>query len=375
MIKTKSISVFFIFLFFLFSNNIYSSERKPLAAYLIDSLWHIIDYDGKLLFKPIKLADIQGFSEGYFTVAKVIYKDTVWGFLSMDGRFGVPPSSKWVGLFKNGYALYANWYPGTGDLKYFGYVRTDGSIVCPPKYLEATEFSDGLAFVMNFDERGYIDTTCQIVRKFSQGFGEAFYDNLAVVQDSAGNFGYINRDYQIKVKLDFDEAYNFSEGIARVNKNGLFGFIDTTGDFVAPPVFYTATDFKETRAFVGEGENLQSIRWSLISPRGVKLTDHIFIEINDFSEGLAAVRSEDKWYFINLMGERFNKSEFEYCGSYKDGLAYARIKEKKKKTAVFTNGFIDITGKFILKIPSNAKKIIDLRTNKTFQFDEETTKK
>ncbi len=370
MIKTKSAFLFFILSVLFIYGISNATERKPLTAYLIDSLWHIVDYDGKLMFKPIKLAKIQGFSEGYLTVAKVINKDTVWGFLSLDGRFGVPPNSRWVGLFKNGYALYANWYPGTGDLKYYGYVRNDGTIVCPPKYLEATEFSDGVAFVMNFDERGYIDSTCQIVRKFSQGFGEAFSENFAVVQDTAGNFGYINRDFQIKIKLDFEEAYSFSDGLARVNKNGLFGFIDSTGEFVAPPLFYTATDFKETRAFVGQGEQMQSLRWALISPRGIKLTDHIYSEINDFSEGLAAVRSDDKWFYITLMGERFNSNEYEYCGSYVDGLAFARTKEKKKKTSILTNGFIDITGKFALKLPSKTRKIIDLRTNKTFEFAE-----
>lgn len=367
--KLKSILFVFLFTILNYNYNSFASDRKPLAAYLIDSLWHIVDYDGKLMFKPIKLAKIQGFSEGYLTVAKVINKDTVWGFLSLDGRFGVPPSSKWVGLFKNGYALYANWYPGTGDLKYYGYVRNDGTIICPPKYLEATDFSDGVAFVMNFDERGYIDTTCQIARSFSQGFGEAFSENFAVVQDSAGNFGFINRNYQVKIKLDFEEAYSFNEGLARVNKNGLFGYIDTTGEFVVPAVFYVATDFRETRAFVGVGENIQSIRWALISPRGIKLTDHIFIEINDFSEGLAAVRSKDKWYFIDLMGEKFSKNEYDYCSSYKDGLAFARIKETtKKKTSLTTIGYIDITGKFIHKFPPKTQKIIDLRTNKTFEF-------
>lgn len=369
--KLRTCILILLFIFFYNNQNSIAIERKPLAAYLIDSLWHIVDYEGKLMFKPIKLAKIQGYSEGYLTVAKVINKDTVWGYLSLDGRFGVPPSSKWVGLFKNGYALYANWYPGTGDLKYYGYVRNDGTIICPPKYLEATEFSDGVAFVMNFDERGYIDTTCQMARTFSQGFGEAFSENFAVVQDSSGNFGYINRNYQVKIKLDFEEAYSFNEGLARVNKNGLFGFIDTTGEFVVPALFYVATDFRETRAFVGEGENIQSIKWALISPRGIKLTDHIFIEVNDFSEGLSAVRSENRWYYIDLMGEKFSKNDYEYCGSYKDGLAFARIKEKtKKKTTVFTNGYIDITGKFVHKFPVKAKTIIDLRTNKTFEFSE-----
>ena len=370
MIKLKRTFLITLALFLIISWDVHSAARKPLAAYLIDSLWHIIDYNGKLMFKPIQLAAVQGYSEGYFTVAKVIGKDTVWGFLSLDGRFGVPPNSKWVSLFRNGYALYVNWYPGIKDLKYYGYVRSDGTIICPPKYLEATDFSDGVAFVMNFDERGYIDTNCNIVRPFSQGFGEAFSENFAVVQDSNGNFGYINRDFQIKIKLNFEEAYSFSEGLARVNKDGLFGFIDTTGEFVIPPIFYIATDFKNSRAFVGQGENLQSIRWALISPRGIKLTDNIFVEINDFSEGVAAVRSESKWHYINLMGEKFNNLEFDYCSSYVDGYAFARIKEKKKKTTKVSQGFIDITGKFVINLPEKAKKIIDLRTNKLFEFSQ-----
>lgn len=340
-------------------------ERTPLAAYKIDSLWHIIDQKGNLMFKPINLAAIQGFSEGYFTVAKIINKDTVWGFLTLDGRFAIPPNSKWVGLFKNGYAKFVNWYPGVKDLKYHGYVRNDGTIICPPKYLEATEFADGLAFVMNFDERGFIDTNCRMVREFSQGFAESFSENFAVVQDSSGNFGFINKNFQVVGKLEFEEAHNFSEGLARVVKNGLFGYVDTLIEFVIPPMFYLATDFKNTRAFVGHGEELNNIRWALIGPRGIMLSDYIYIEVNDFSEGFAAVRSSDKWHYIDIMGNKFNNLEYDYCSSFVDGLAFARQSLKNKK---IEQGFIDYTGKFIVKIPPKATNIIDLRLNKEFVF-------
>jgi len=337
-------------------------ERKPLVAYLQDSLWHILDESGKEMFKPMKIEYLGGYSEGFFVIRKAIGNDTIWGYLNLQGKMAVPPNAKFLDLFHNGYARYATWETGLEDIKYYGYLRKDGVAITPPMYLDATNFNEGYAYVMNYDERGYIDTTGKIVKHFKQGFGEPFYEGLAVIQDTSAHFGYIDKSFKIAVKLEYDEAHNFSQGLARVNKDGYFGYIDTNGLMAIPPFFVMATDFKESRAFVAHSAKLYSIKWAPISSSGKILTDFIFDDIRDFSQGIAAVRQKDSWFFINLFGDKFLPTEYEFAESFVDGLAFVKEKNGKKR-----QGYIDVSGKFQVIIPKTAQYIFDLRVNRLCQ--------
>lgn len=343
------------------NNNLFSQsiERKPLVAYLQDSLWHILDENGKDMFKPMKLTYLAGYSEGYFVIRKLVGKDTIWGYMNLQGKMAVPPKAKFLGLFHNGYARYATWEIGLEDIKYWGYIRNDGVGITPPMYLDATDFNEGYAFVMNYDERGYIDTTGKIVKHFKFGFGEPFYEGLSVIQDTAAHFGYIDKSFKVKIPLEFDEAHNFSQGLARVNKNGYFGYIDTNGLMAIPAFFVMATDFKENRAFVAHSAMLDSIKWAPITSSGKILTDFIFDDIRDFSQGISAVKQNDSWFYINLMGDKYLNMEFEFAESFIDGLAFVKEKKGKKR-----QGYIDVTGKFQVIIPKDAKYIFDLRLNR-----------
>jgi hypothetical protein len=344
----------------LFSQN---TGRIPTIAYKQKGLWHVLDQNGKDIYKPLNLVDITGFGEGYFTVRKAFGKDTAFGFLRIDGKFAIIEGAKYLGVFKNGFAHFATWKKGTEEMKYYGYVRNDGVQIVPPKYLEATLFGpDGLAYVMNWEKRGYIDTTGKFVKVFTQGFGEIFSEGRAVVQDSAGRFGYIDKNFEQAIPLIYDEASNFSEGFARVNKNSYFGFIDSTGlDFI-PHVFVLATDFKGGRAFVAKPASVDSLRWAILSKGGKLVTEYIYDQVYDYSQGLAAVKEKGKWFYVDIWGNKYMDKDWKTCESFVDGIAWATELGKKGK-----RGCIDVSGNFIFTIPNDSESIIDLRLNKVVE--------
>ncbi len=41
------------------------TNSKPLVAYLKDGKWYFLDTSGKLLFEPLELLDVLGYSEGF----------------------------------------------------------------------------------------------------------------------------------------------------------------------------------------------------------------------------------------------------------------------------------------------------------------------
>ena len=83
-----------------------------------------------------------------------------------------------------------------------------------------------------------------------------------------GRSGYIYRTGKFVINLQFDEAYDFSDGLARVAVGNKFGFIDTTGRMVIPPRFGMAREFTEGLAAVTESEASMGARWGYIDKSG-----------------------------------------------------------------------------------------------------------
>ena len=77
-------------------------------------------------------------------------------------------------------------------------------------------------------------------------------------------FGSDNESIQLWKFSIYDEVWNFSEGIAKIQQRGLYGFVDKDGNVVASSIYEYA---------------------------------------NDFSEGMALVRKDGKYGFINTKGK------------------------------------------------------------------------
>mgnify|MGYP003300097014 CR=1 FL=1 len=67
---------------------------------------------------------------------------------------------------------------------------------------------------------------------------EGFHNGLARVEKD-DEYGYINKRAEIVIDIQFDEAEDFNDGIAEVRKDGFYGIIDTLGAFVIPCEYET----------------------------------------------------------------------------------------------------------------------------------------
>lgn len=343
---------------FAFSQNV---MREPLCGYLLNGKWHILDHQGKDIFKPLDLVYLTGYSEGFLRIAKAFGKDTAWGFLNLQGQVAIPPYAKYIDQFHDSIAIISTWSSDLPDVKYYGYIRHDGVVIAPPIYLDATHFNEGYGFVMNDTVRGWMNKNGEIVKKIPIGFGEPFYEGLAVVQDTIPKFGYVNKDFEVSIPLIFNEANNFSEGIARVEYDGYYGFINHSGKFVIRPKFFYAHDMKEGRIFVASSFANRKTKWAVYTKSNKFLTEFIFDDIRDYSEGFACVQEDSVWHFIDIWGDaQFGKS-FKYADSFKNGLAWASELDGSKR------GFINPMGEFEIIIPKEAETIIDLRWNRFVQ--------
>lgn len=335
---------------------------KPLLAYLKEGKWHFVDYQGNLIFPPIELADVLGYSEGYFRVNIKFNDNPKWAIIDLNGNLTVIDKINYLFDFINGRALAVKKLKSSGKEEdkseqfLFGYINRSGKLVIPMIYEDATEFSEGLAFVKNKDFRGFIDTNNKPVIKMENSAGNRFTEGLADINDKKYRQGFINKKGEIVIPLQFDLVDNFSEGLAFAVKGDSIGYINRKGIFEFTIDGYAGKPFSDSMAFIGRMHEKKEMRWALINRKGERITDYIFEEVRGFSEGLSAVKKNGNWLFINKLGIPVFETEFNCVDNFVDGIAWASFKDGRK-------GYINHQGKLILEIPT-AESYFDFRLNR-----------
>lgn len=78
-----------------------------------------------------------------------------------------------------------------------------------------------------------------------------FNEGFAAVCSSVNNkWGFISDKAELSIPFNYDEAYNFNEGLAAVRTNDKWGFIDPAGQMVIAQSYDEVYDFSESRAVV-----------------------------------------------------------------------------------------------------------------------------
>lgn len=161
-----------------------------------------------------------------------------------------------------------------------------------------------------------------------------FFEGLAWVQGEE-QFGFIDKTGEIAVPIAYDDVHNFSEGLAAVQQKGKWGFIDKTGKTFIPCKYDAVLDFSEGLA----GAMLNG-KCGFIDQTGKEVIPFKYDNLGDFSEGLVSVMVNDKWGFIDKTGKEVIPFKYDGAGNYSDGLVIVVQNDK--------TGFIDKTGKEIV---------------------------
>jgi hypothetical protein len=140
----------------------------------------------------------------------------------------------------------------------YGIVNRKGDLVVPIKYLDMLQYSDGKTYVMNKQERGYIDTNGNFLFRMPFGLvGYGFTEGLSPVSSTnSARFGFIDTTGRTVIPFQYYEAGNFSEGLARVfshhreTGHPKFGFINREGLLVITNIYEETSFFQEGYCFV-----------------------------------------------------------------------------------------------------------------------------
>jgi hypothetical protein len=269
------------------------------------------------------------------------------------------------GTSDNGAPMYPIFVPkGRSTSNYrTGYINKNGIVSIAPVFDDGTAFHGGFASVKLNGKWGFIDHTgATVVRpRFDRpGYFESGVAAVGVKE----RWGVIDENGKFIVEPKFHELVSFSEGMSRYTQHergqgSLHGFINRQGHAVIPAIFPRALSFSEGLAAV-ELDRL----WGFITPSGVFEKEPSYSGIwnasgelslagaSSFHEGLARVWTGKENAYIDKSGAIRFTVPFAVALSFSDGRAVVRQGEN--------SGFIDVAGNLVTDLQfSMAHKFSD----------------
>ncbi|RKJ34996.1 hypothetical protein D7X25_33215, partial [bacterium 1XD42-8] len=190
---------------------------------------------------------------------------------------------------------------------------------------------------------------------------------LVPVQDSEGKYTYLDDRGIVKWDKKFDAARDFSDdGYALVNENGAFRYIDINGNYLKNMKFDNAGGFYNGYAIIRDRGVFK-----FIDKKGEIVERKEWEDLDYFSENLAAVQIKNLWGFINNNGDLIIDSVWEDV-KLKDNKEYNKDYDKDRKWG-FSNGLAAVkrNGKWGF-INTSGEVVIEYVWDDVYSFNEET---
>ena len=163
-----------------------------------------------------------------------------------------------------------------------------------------------------------------------------FRDGLAYVNIN-DKYGYVDRIGNIVISPKFDSVRSFRDGIAEVCINDKYGYIDKTGKFVIEPIF----DCIDEYFCEGYAKVCYNDMYGCIDKDGNFIIEPKFDYLSNFNDDLAIAKTDGKCGFINIKGEYVIEPIFEHLEPFHNGFARAKTDGKF--------GFINIEGEYVIE--------------------------
>lgn len=186
-----------------------------------------------------------------------------------------------------------------------------------------------------------------------------FHNNgeALLTYEQNGRFGYINRSGEIVLEAKYLDADLFYEGLAAVEDpiTRSYGFIDTKGIYIVPPLYHKVGRFLDGSAPVKKNNTSKGhAPWGLINKRGDILIDSIYRKFPSYEHYSDGVFNIPNHYYnsktpychaINTKGDTILENKFNDIGEFVNGITTARI--QKGKVGLW--GYINKKGEYLIE--------------------------
>ena len=221
-----------------------------------------IDERGQIKI-PCKYDYAYNFRDGVACVGN----DNKYGYIDKNGRTVIPmiyDDSYIIGHFCNDGLILVAKRNNLGFFEY-GYLDKTGRTVIPCKYSDASDFSEGVAFVeelsSDFSSKwtGFIDTKGNKLIECDFRFEKGFKNGMCVMSKDE-KCSYLNKSFQLIAPFKYDIAEDFSEGLGLVKIGDKWGYIDKEGNSTFNPPTTANTPQNTKQEAVGMIEQQPSFK-------------------------------------------------------------------------------------------------------------------
>lgn len=333
MIFRLSVIIYFLFQFLL-SQKSYS--QTLLAEFRdVTNFWGYVDTSGKVII-PAEYMGVTPFSPEGIALVKD-YRIGTWKYIDINNntinlKFKIQEFHEFIGGLA-AVKIHDKW----------GYINNQGELQIPPVFKLVKDFHEGRAWVTDLNNNfQLIDKSGQLInlsgykikdcKDFSEGLAAINIDDL---------WGFIDYNGKIIIKNVFLKTGEFADSLCWArNIDQLTGFIDHTGKYVIEPEF-TGCDRFDTISHLARVKDNDGI-YFYIDKKGMRLyfkTDFY----NDFVEGLCHANyiKTGKAGFVDKSGYYIIPPKFDKAADFKNGVCRVRVDGKW--------GLIDKTGRFIIE--------------------------
>jgi hypothetical protein len=295
---------------------------------------------------------MSNYSEGRARVK--IYGTEGYGFLDTQGNIVIQPQFEDAGRFRNGLASVCKTI--AGHLLY-GFIDTAGNLRIPYQFEDVEEFTDYRAAVNKKGTWQYIDVNGNTV------LGPTFVEADTVVDKT-------NKNAPKEIKA---WPRKFHNGLLPVKKDKRYGYVDTSGHWVIPPIYAAAREFSDGVALVAQlatthdpvkandelsrlykslPDDSPPLVWSVIDGSGKVLFTTDAERIDDYTDGLALFYKNDAWGFMNKKGMPVFMPQFESAPfAFGSGLSMVQVNGKAAGNKDGQLYILDTTGTIVSKVP------------------------
>ncbi len=246
-----------------------------------------------------------------------------------DKAFGLPKGVDIAEPFINGFSkVLSQYYTYETKIPKQHYkislMNTQGDIAFTLDADEVGDFDRGRAIIITDKKMGLIDTTGKFILMPTYDFIGTFCEGLALVRKGK-YFGYIDTAGKLAIKPKYTNASDFASGLAPIALDTMWGYINHEGKIVIPRQYLWAESFSEGLAGVlvnseGIGGGLKNKKWGMIDPTGYMKVRAIFEDYAPFSEGLAAVKYQQAWGYLDHDAVLKILPQYTLAGSFVNGI-------------------------------------------------------
>jgi WG repeat protein len=315
-----------------------ASGANPLFPAPLGTVWGFIDNRGKTVIAP-RFEAAQPFSEDLAAVKR----EGRWGYIDRNGSEVIPIRYRTAQNFRNGVAIVDTGLPDHP----FGLIDKSGAWVTQPLFrsLSAADGPDGLLLGQKEPAEGigFYDRSGNLVLgPYFLGF--PFAQGRARVKTGAraGSDDWLidaSGTFLPKKPLVLD-GIRFSEGLIAIRQDRKLGYMDLDGNIAVEPRYDQGGEFAEGLAAVQlEGH------WTFIDKSGAVIAEFpagiAFAE--PLSDGLSLVsadrdQSGRKFGYVDRNGHWAIKPTWDDAQPFHDGLAYVGIWKDSKAAYIDHKG-------------------------------------